>query len=409
MLNKILMPSGGQTTDEMMILNWNKQVGDFVKRGDILFEIETDKAILTVESFAEGVLLDIKYPAGEMVKVGEVVALIGEKADVEKVDQKDSMPNNIIAVPTVQQNEIVCKDIIEEKDISVISASPLARKIAAAENITLKDIFEKTQGKTIKKADVEQFLLQRKANSTGTSFADFEPTKVEDDYTVMNVLPIRKTIARRMAESLSVAPHYVISIEVDMSAAISLRERFNANIDKTDNKISYNDILMKVIAAAVRAFPLVNSSYSGDQIKVFKDVHIGLAVATDTGIVVPVVREVNKKNIVEIAQQNTANIQKVRVNQLQESDLRGGTITISNLGMFGIHQFTAIINQPESCILAVGAIIRKPVAAIDNNDIVIRPIMTITGSFDHRIIDGAIGAPFLQKVKQLLEEPSLLL
>lgn len=410
MLNKILMPSGGQTTDEMMILNWNKQVGDFIKRGEILFEIETDKAILTVESFAEGLLLDIKYPAGEMVKVGEVVALIGDKEDLQKADMEDDNSNNIKAAPAVQQNEIVSKEITGKEDISTISASPLARKIAAAENLTLKDIFENTQGKTIKKADVEQFILQRKeANGTRAPLVGLEPAKIDEDYTIVNVLPIRKTIARRMAESLSVAPHYVISIEIDMSAAISLREKFNANLGKTGKKISYNDILMKVIAAAVREFPLVNSSYSGDQIKVFKNVHIGLAVATDTGIVVPVVREVNKKNIVEIAQENISNIEKVKTSQLQESDLRGGTITISNLGMFGIDQFTAIINQPESCILAIGAIIRKPVVANESNDIIIRPIMTITGSFDHRIIDGATGAPFLQKIKQLLEEPSLLL
>jgi pyruvate dehydrogenase E2 component (dihydrolipoamide acetyltransferase) len=206
---------------------------------------------------------------------------------------------------------------------------------------------------------------------------------------------------------LSVAPHYVISVDVDMTATVALRNKLNANKQVVPAKISFNDIIMKVVAKAIERFPIINSTYNENQIYVFKEVNIGLAVALEMGIIVPVVRSVNKKSILEISIANTKNIDKVKNNQISETDLKGGTITISNLGMFGIDYFTAIINQPESCILAVGSISKKPV--VFGNEIVIRDIMNITGSFDHRVIDGAIGAQFLQKIREVLENPVLLL
>ncbi len=410
MLNKILMPSGGQTTDEMMILNWNKQVGDTVSRGDVLFEIETDKAILTVESFAEGILLEIKYLAGETAKVGEVVALIGNKEDLEEKTSSPA-PAEIFrkSIPAEARAESR-KAISSQAAFTVIPASPLARKMAAAEGISLAEIFERTEKKAIKKQDVELFLSDKKKSlSSPVNSTPGEKAGADDEFTLIDILPIRRTIARRMVESLLQAPHYVISIDVDMSAAISLREKLNRNADKNGYKVSFNDILMKIISSSALGFPLVNSTYLGNQVKLFKNVNIGLAVATDAGIVVPVIKEANRKSIKEIARQNAANIEKVRSGQLREEEMRDGTITLSNLGMFGISQFTAIINQPESCILAAGAIQRKPVAGEGENDIVLKPVMTITGSFDHRIIDGAIGAPFLQNIKQLLEDPVMLL
>lgn len=416
MLNKILMPSGGQTTDEMMILDWNKQVGDTVRRGDILFEIETDKAVLTVESFAEGTLLEIRYPAGEMVRVGEVVALIGDKGDAE-LNRNIAEEDYDVEAITGKADAVYNKELqtgtqqaTSPPNSALIAASPLARKIAAAEHVSLKDIFETTGGKVIKKADVEVFISKRrKETMRGIAATVSDPVGQPDDFTLVDVLPVRNTIARRMVDSLALAPHYVISIDIDMTEAINLRETFNKNFEQSGYRVSYNDILMKVVSSAIGDFPLINSVYLGDQVKLFKNVNIGLAVATDSGIVVPVVKEVNKKRISDVAKQNTANIAKVRSGKLQESDMHGGTITISNLGMFGINQFTAIINQPESCILAVGAIQRKPVADAESENIIVKPLMTITASFDHRIIDGAVGAPFLQKVKQLLEEPGLLL
>jgi pyruvate dehydrogenase E2 component (dihydrolipoamide acetyltransferase) len=398
------MPSGGQTTDEMLILKWNKQVGDIINKGDILFEIETDKAVLEVESFAEGKLLEISYPAGLTVKVGAVVALIGEEADVKKsVNPDDNKSMGISASVTnkTQPTELIIEQTVEVAKGKRILASPLAKSLAKIENIRLEDVAMTVSNSIIKKADIYQYLKNEKDTKT------HEILNATDEYNLLEVSSIRKTIARRMKESLSVAPHYVISVDVDMTATVALRNKLNANKQVVPAKISFNDIIMKVVAKAIERFPIINSTYNENQICVFKEVNIGLAVALEMGIIVPVVRSVNKKSILEISIANTKNIDKVKNNQISETDLKGGTITISNLGMFGIDYFTAIINQPESCILAVGSISKKPV--VFGNEIVIRDIMNITGSFDHRVIDGAIGAQFLQKIREVLENPVLLL
>jgi pyruvate dehydrogenase E2 component (dihydrolipoamide acetyltransferase) len=404
MLNKILMPSGGQTTDEMLILKWNKRVGDAVKRGDILFEIETDKAILEVESFAEGILLDVKYPESVMVKVGEVVALIGNAGDLEAVEKKEEkkVQVNPEAPPVVTAPAATTPAASSNGSRNKILASPLAKSLARAENVDLKEVAAFSSGPMIKKADINRFLQSRKVTP-----AAVPSITTDTDFEFVSNTNIRKTIARRMKESLSTAPHYIISIDVDMSAVIALRLRLNQHYTSGGIKLSYNDFLMRVVAIAIKDSPLVNSTYEENGIKLHRDVNIGLAVATATGIVVPVVPKVNTKTLSEIAAANIANIEKVKTGQLTESEMRGGTITISNLGMFGIDNFTAIINQPESCILAVGGISRKPV--VKENEIVIRDVMNITGSFDHRVIDGAVGAPFMQKIKLLLEDPELLL
>jgi len=398
------MPSGGQTTDEMIILKWNKQVGDTINKGDILFEIETDKAILEVESFAEGKLLEISYPAGLTVKVGAVVALIGEEADVKKSANPDE--NKFMGISATVTNKTQPTELIIEQTVEVakgkrILASPLAKSLAKIENIRLEDVALTISNSIIKKADIYQYLKNEKDTKT------HEILNATDEYNLLEVSSIRKTIARRMKESLSVAPHYVISVDVDMTATVALRNKLNANKQVVPAKISFNDIIMKVVAKAIERFPIINSTYNENQIYVFKEVNIGLAVALEMGIIVPVVRSVNKKSILEISIANTKNVDKVKNNQISETDLKGGTITISNLGMFGIDYFTAIINQPESCILAVGSISKKPV--VFGNEIVIRDIMNITGSFDHRVIDGAIGAQFLQKIREVLENPVLLL
>ena len=404
MLNRILMPSGGQTTDEMIILKWNKQVGDTINKGDILFEIETDKAILEVESFAEGKLLEITYPAGLTVKVGVVVALIGEEADIIKSANPDE--NKSIDIYTTVTNKIQAKELIIEQTVEVakgkqILASPLAKSLAKIENIRLEDVAMTVSNSIIKKADIYQYLKNKKDTKI------HEILNTADEYNLLEVSSIRKTIARRMKESLSLAPHYVISVDIDMTNTVAFRNKLNANKQAVPTKISFNDIIMKVVAKAIERFPIINSTYNENQICIFKEVNIGLAVALEMGIIVPVVRSVNKKSILEISIANTKNIDKVKNNQISEADLKGGTITISNLGMFGIDYFTAIINQPESCILAVGSISKK--AVVFGNEIVIRDIMNITGSFDHRVIDGAIGAPFLQKIREVLENPELLL
>lgn len=394
MLSKILMPSGGQTTDEMTILKWNKQVGDPIKRGDILFEIETDKAILTVESFAEGLLLEIRYEEGASVKVGEVVALIGNKEEMKALEDKPVPPVQSAVLPAKQTAPPINH---QPSPANKILASPLAKSLARVENIDLVEVSRFNAGMPIRKADISRFIAERKTpHHNGHE---------EADHYLMELTPIRRTIARRMKESLAAAPHFVISVDIDMTNAIGFRNMINARW-RDEGRISFNDLLMKVVARAIKAAPLVNARFEENGIRVFNDVHIGLAVATETGIIVPVVKNVHRKTLSEIATANRINIEKVKTNRISESDMQGGTITISNLGMLGADWFTAIINQPESCILAIGAITKKVV--VSGNQMVIRDIMNITGSFDHRVIDGAVGATFLQQVKELLQEPALL-
>jgi len=392
------MPSGGQTTDEMVILKWSKSIGDFVKRGDILFEIETDKAILTVESFAEGTLLDIKYPEGQMVKTGEVVAHIGNPED-KLTQEKDPVESKKMAVVAKSSNVQVIKTTPANTNPAIhkvhenrLQASPLAKNRAKSENIKLQDVARYFAKNLLKKIDVDNYIASA-------------AVQAQEEFYFIDAGSMRKTIAKRMTESVQTSPHYIVSIDVDMGESIALRNRLNSN--DRGIKISFNDIIIKVAAKAIESQPLINATYQEDRIKVYKDVNFGLAVALESGLIVPVIKGVNRKSIGEIAVANKENIEKAKNSRLHESDISGGTITLSSLGAFGVSNFTAIINQPESCILAVGSIIAKTVVV--NRQMVIRDMMNITASFDHRIIDGAIGAAFLKEVKNLLENPQLLL
>lgn len=400
MLNKILMPSGGQTTDELVILQWEKKVGDFIKRGDILFEIETDKANLTVESFAEGTLLEIMYGPGAHVKVGETVAYIGEIND--KLPSRDKNEQSIPEKNQLIQDSLTLIKESDErkerlaKEDTKIYASPLAKSQARLENINLEDVASFVSKKLIKKDDIVKYLTYLRNGSDADK---------EDAYFV-EVTSMRKTIARRMKESVSVSPHYFISVDIDMTEVVVLRRKLNDSITMVPVKISYNDFIMKVVATAIAGHPFINATFQNDRIKVYKNVNFGLATAVAAKLVVPVIKNVNNKSLSEIAQSNAEALEKVRSGKLSESDITGGTITLSNLGMYGMKDFTAIINQPESCILAVGAIIEKPVSI--NRKVKIRDIMNLTASFDHRVIDGAVGAAFLHEVKKILENPQLL-
>jgi pyruvate dehydrogenase E2 component (dihydrolipoamide acetyltransferase) len=403
MLNKIIMPSGGQTTDELHILKWYKSIGDFIKRGDLLFEIETDKATISVESYAEGTLLEVKYHEGELVRTGEIVAYIGDVGEKLQEDNKiqSGKPYDDGYQPTIEKKEIRQSREINlekshlQKDKDIIYASPMVKNMARTENIKIEDVANFVSKNLIKKDDIDNYIKNIKISNA------------KEDFYLIDTTSMRKTIAKRMKESISLTPHHTESIDIDMTEAIILRKKLNEFIKSDGIKVSYNDILMKVAAKAVELYPLINSTYQGEKIKIFKNVNFGLAVGLENGLIVTVVKQVNKKSIMEIAEANIKNIEKVKINKLLESDISGGTITLSNLGMFGINNFTAIINPPESCILAVGGIIEKPVVV--DRKIVIRDIMNITGSFDHRVIDGALGAAFLQRIKTILENPQLLL
>ncbi|MEX2234413.1 MAG: dihydrolipoamide acetyltransferase family protein [Cyclobacteriaceae bacterium] len=393
------MPSGGQTTDELVILQWEKKVGDLVKRGDILFEIETDKANLTVESYAEGTLLEIRYGDGAHVKVGETVAYIG--APTDKVPSEDEYEAATEEKPSIQEALSAETNSVERnptllKETTRIFASPLAKMQARVENINLGDVASFISKNLIKKDDVSKYLTHlRNGGSPETG----------DSYFI-DVTSMRKAIARKMKESVLVSPHYIISVDIDMTGIVKLRQKLNDGISGAHVKISYSDFIMKAVAKAIAWHPLINSTFQEDRIKVHKNVNFGFAMAVESGIVAPVIKNVNNRSLSEIARAVADSIEKVRTGKINESDVSGGTITLSNLGMYGMKEFTAIINQPESCILALGAIIEKPVSI--NRKVEVRDIMNITASFDHRVIDGAVGAAFLQEVKKTLEDPHTL-
>lgn len=412
-MNKIIMPPGGQTTDESLIVKWHKKVGDKIERGDVLFEIETDKATLEVESYCEGYLRAALYGEDEKVSTGEVVAYIGgldeplpeqqpteseaksesESSSPAAVDEEEDEYQPIMpgqqsakAAPAAQAPAAASAPAARTAS-GRVAASPLAKKLARDNGLDLANI---SVDGVIKKQDVLDYL----AGGAAAADVTYLPTST-----------MRKVIARRMDESVKTAPHYTVSMAIDMTACIALRKKLNEYLAGTV-KISFNDILAKCVAKAIEKYPLINATYGEEQITVYRNVDVGLAVGIDNGLVVPVVRKVNEKTLSQIAAENSANVQKAKDGKLAGSDM-GGTITISNLGMFGVDHFTAIINQPESCILAVGAIEEKAVSI--NHEIVSRDMMNITASFDHRLIDGAVGAQFLKEVKTLLEQPELLL
>lgn len=389
------MPSGGQTTDELLILQWEKKVGDFIKRGDILFEIETDKANLTVESFAEGILLEITHGEGAQVKVGEVVAYIGDVEDKLPALSQSTLPEE----GTRKEGGQVypdTKDTSTIREADKIYASPLAKSRARQESIPLEDVASFVSKKMIRKDDVARYLTHLGHSNRADS---------GDSYFVELTL-MRKAIAKRMKENISAAPHYVVSVDIDMTDVVLLRGKLNASLAGTQLKISYNDIIMKVAANAIGRHPLINSTYLENKIQVHRNVNFGLAISVEGGLLAPVIKNINRKCLSQIAGARAEVTEKARNGKITASDIAGGTITLSNLGMYGINDFTAIINQPESCILAVGAIIEKPIAI--RRKVEIRDMMTITASFDHRLIDGAAGAAFLQEMKTMLENPEML-
>lgn len=411
-MNKIIMPSGGQTTDESEIVKWHKKVGDSVQRGDVLFEIETDKATLEVESYCEGYLRAAYYQEGDKVAAGEIVAYVGGQDEaLPQEEGTKAAPPEQAAVQTVEEEEeeeyqpIMGKRPQADAPVppqpkavpgpSEVQGKPLASpraKQAARENgVDLQKVAPGPLG-VIKYQNVLDYLECQKAE--------------QSDYEDVPLSSMRRTIARRMRESVDVAPHYTVSMDVDMGACIALRKKINDYLGG-EVKVSFNDLLAKCVAKAVEAYPLVNSSYLDDCIRMHRHVHVGLAVGVDNGLLVPVVRNVDQLSLAQIARQNTENIQKAKAGKLAPNDMSGGTITISNLGMFDVDHFTAVINQPESCILAVGRIAERAVSV--DHTIVSRDMMNITASFDHRVIDGAVGAQFLRQVKRLLEQPELLL
>ncbi len=406
----INMPRLSDTMEEGTVASWLKQVGDSVEEGDILAEIETDKATMEFESFFSGVLLHIGIQVGETAAVDTLLAIIGpEGTDVAAILAAPA-PATKAADQAPVQTEIPVEthdDVAAAVKAPVpvttstgrIMASPLAKKIAKEKGIDLNLVAGTGESGRIVKRDVEQFTPTTKTAATQVQAAVFVPAGQEKQEEIPNS-QMRKTIAKRLGESKFSAPHYYLSVEFDMDAAIAFRKQYNSI---PDTKISFNDIVVKAVALSLKAHPQVNSQWFDDKMVLNHHVHVGVAVAVEDGLVVPVLKFANEMNLPQIGSQVRDFAGRARSKKLTPQEMDGSTFTVSNLGMFGINEFTSIINQPNSAILSVGAIVQKPVVKEDK--IVVGNTMKLTLACDHRTVDGATGAQFLQTLKEYIENP----
>lgn len=417
----ITMPKMSDTMQEGTIAAWLKKVGDTVKSGEIIAEVETDKATMELESYEDGVLLYIGVEAGNSVAVDGVIAVIGEKgADYEtllKAHQsggKSSAPAETPTTPPAAekteapaapapQTAAPATTAVPATSGERVKASPLAKKIAAEKGLDIRQVPGSGEGGRIVKKDVETFVpavSPMAAAAPVSSAAAPAPMIGQESFREEKVSQMRKTIAKRLAESKYSAPHFYLTMEINMDKAIEARKSMN---EFSPVKISFNDMVIKAAAAALRQHPKVNSSWLGDKIRYNDHIHIGMAVAVEEGLLVPVIRFADSLSLSQISNQAKTLGGKAKNKELQPKDWEGNTFTISNLGMFGIEEFTAIINPPDACILAVGGI--KETVIVKDGQMKIGNIMKVTLSCDHRVVDGAVGSAFLQTLKGLLEDP----
>jgi pyruvate dehydrogenase E2 component (dihydrolipoamide acetyltransferase) len=415
----VTMPRLSDTMEEGTVASWLKNVGDFVEEGDILAEIETDKATMEFESFNEGTLLHVGLAVGESAKVDDLLAIIGpEGTDVSQIANNFTVKlSSESQTPSTEPKTETPKVTIEVKNkVDVPKAvvptapaqtngrlfiSPLARKMAEEKGIPLNQVQGTGENGRIIKRDVEHFTPSVAAPATSvTKFV----ASGQEDFDEINHSQMRKVIAKRLAESKFSAPHYYLAVEFDMDNAMSFRQQFNSI---PDTKISFNDIVVKACALALRQHPQVNSQWFDDRMKLNNHVHIGVAVAVEDGLVVPVVKFANEQSLPQIGASVRDFAGRARDKKLTPQEMEGSTFTISNLGMFGIESFTSIINQPNSAILSVGTIVQKPV--VKDGKIVVGNTMKLTLACDHRTVDGATGAAFLQTLKGFIENPVTML
>lgn len=413
----IRMPRLSDTMEEGNIIAWHKKEGDKVEPGVLLAEIETDKATMDFESLWEGYLLHIAVKEGP-VPVESVIAVIGNKdedwraalaAEQNAARGAATQPATTTQTATspAASPAAIGTDAQTTPSEGRIKASPLAKSIAKESGIDLSAIQGSGDNGRIVKRDVEAYLQNRIAATT-TESAPTPPAVGAvlgvEAYEDKVLSQMRKTIARRLSESKFTAPHFYLTMEIDMDKVVEMRPLLN---ELSPVKISFNDIVIKATAVALRQHPAINASWLGDKIRYHRHVNIGVAVAVEDGLLVPVIRNADMKSLSQINQEVKAYADKARQRKLQPEEMSGNTFTISNLGMFGIEEFTGIINPPDACILAVGAILEKPV--VKNGEIVPGHRMKVTMSCDHRVVDGATGAGFLQTLKGILEEPMRML
>ena len=434
MITKVVLAKLSPTMEEGTVVSWNKQEGDAIKVGDVLAEIETDKANMEMEALGTGILRKILVPAGGKAPVGTLIGVIadegediepllaegekaaaeGEKAAAEaEPAPAEAEPRAAAAPPTPPPPPAPAPPPAPGPAPAApavapggrIKASPLARSMAARSNVPLQSVAGSGPGGRIVKRDIEGYLAAPPA--VGGVPGRSRPGPPEPSVTPGTEIPhsnVRRTIARRLAESKFQAPHFYVTVEIAMDDAVSLREQL---IRAEGIKISFNDLVVKACGRALASFPTVNASWAEDRIVTHAGVHVGVAVAIPDGLITPVVRDANRKSVIEISREIKELAGRARDRKLKPEEFTGSTFTTSNLGMFDVTEFTAIINPPESCILAVGAVRKVPVVVEDR--VTVGQRMSVTLSSDHRVVDGALAAQFLAEVRRLLENPVSLL
>ena len=405
MAEVINMPRLSDTMEEGTLAKWFKKVGDSVKEGEILAEIETDKATMEFESFYDGVLLHIGIDEGSTAPVDSIIAIIGtEGEDITdlvktdkpeiKVEVKEEPKVEVKEEPKVQVKEEPKPYFTSNDSLDRVLISPLARKLANEKGIDISSIKGSGDNGRIIKRDIDSYKP-----SNYTQFLSPKPHLTESSDEIQNST-MRKAIAKRLSDSKFSAPHYYLNIELEMDNIISFREQF---INTQNVKISFNDIIAKAVSLSLAKHPKVNSRWYDDKIVFYNHVHLGVAVAVEDGLIVPVVKFANSKDLPEINAEIKDFAIRAKNKKLTPAEIEGSTFTISNLGMFGIESFTSIINQPNSAILSIGAIVQKPI--VKSGEIIVGNTMKLTLACDHRTVDGATGSMFLKTLKEFIENP----
>ena len=412
----VRMPKLSDTMTEGVVASWLKNVGDAVKSGELLAEIETDKATMEFESFYDGVLLHIGVETGKAAPVNALLAIIGQAGEdissllnvapaAEPAKTEEVKPAPVVETPAPKATPAPAAVAVSAPKSTPkpavnndrVYASPLAKKLAEEKGIDLQYVAGSGENGRIVKRDVDHYMPHPNGVSASAGNSGGLTTET---YTDEPISQMRKTIARRLAESKFTAPHFYLTLDIDMDNAMAFRTSVNAT---EGYKISFNDIVVKAVALSLRKHPTVNSSWMGDFIRRNQHVNIGVAVAVEDGLLVPVVRFADTKGFMQISSEVKDFAGRAKEKKLQPADWEGNTFTISNLGMFGIESFTAIVNPPDSCILAVGGI--KEVPVVKNGQVVPGNVMKVTLSCDHRVVDGASGSAFLQTFKNYMENP----
>ncbi|KPJ58805.1 MAG: hypothetical protein AMJ46_13590 [Latescibacteria bacterium DG_63] len=392
MVTEVIMPKMGQTMEKGKIIKWLKKEGEKVEKGEPLLEIETDKTTIEVEARGSGILRRIVTQEGEEAPIATTIAYIAEEE--EPLLEEISKPGTP-APETIKEAKPESPRAIETQKAwaaTQVKASPLAKRIAEEKGLDLAQVTGTGPGGRITKQDVLEYLAGKPVEEPSLEFQ------------VVPMSSMRRAIATKMTESKTHVPHFYVSMEVDMTEAANMRKKLTSTLEgKAGVRLSFTHFLVRAVAMALGEYPQLNSTFEGEDVKLWKDVNVGIAVSLEEGLIVPVLRSANSKNLMEIAVETSRLVERAREKRLREDEFYGGTFTISNMGLLDVESFIAIINVPETAILAVGRIADKP--AVLDGQITVRKLMTATLSADHRVVDGVLAAKFLQRVKDLLEAP----